>query len=197
MTMFDKGTQKELKDQYRGLMTDVWEDESMIDFCTKKADVIIKFDNGFFAEVEKESIKKNFCFGYSDSMYDTKDYDRANNMAHYAKTSVDYFRKENLNRLNKCIEFYSDTRNKLFFQNHYTGQKNNILKCIDSFKEWDCPKDIFNKEYKIFTPLSEKDRALLVDAYKKELELFTKRLETYIKRYGLSKVRSWSYWRDE
>ena len=61
--IFTTTSQKELKAQYRVLMADVWEDERMIDFCTKNADVIIKFANGFVAEIEKPSIKTHFCFG--------------------------------------------------------------------------------------------------------------------------------------
>ena len=195
--MFDKITQKELKAQYRVLMADVWEDDHMIDFCTKKADVVVKTEKGFFLEVEKEGIKKNFCFGYSLSRYDSEDYDNANAMARYAAASLDYFRKENLKKLNDCINFYSDTNNQLFFHNHYISQKNNVLKSVCSFEYWNTPKDIFDKEYKEYTPVSEKDRQVIVEAYKKELELFTKRLETYIKKYGLSKVHTWSYWQDE
>ncbi len=118
-------------------------------------------------------------------------------MALYARKSVDYFREQNLKRLNECINFYSDSSHELFFYNHYTAQNNNILKKVVSFDYWNEPKDVFNKEFKEYTPVSEKDRKLIVDAYKKELELFTKRLEAYIKRYGLTKIRSWSYWRDE
>lgn len=196
--MFDKNTQKELKEQYRVLLGDVWgSDNHMIDFCTKKAEVVFKTENGFFCEVEKTDIKKNFCFGYSLSRYDSEDYDNANRMAAHARKSVDYFREENLKKLNDCISFYSDTRNELYFQNHYISQKNNVLKNVVSFQYWNMPKDIFNKEYKEYTPVSENDRKLIVEAYQKEKELFSKRLETYIKRYGLSKVNSWSYWRDE
>ena len=196
--MFDKNTQKELKEQYRILLGDVWgSDNHMIDFCTKKAEVVFKTEKGFFCEVEKTDIKKDFCFGYSLSRYDSEDYDNANSMAAHAKKSVDYFKEENLKKLNDCINFYSDTSNELYFQNHYINQKNNVLKNVVSFEYWNEPKDIFSKEFKEYTPVSDKDRELIVAAYKKELELFTKRLETYIKKYGLSKVKSWSYWRDE
>ena len=196
--MFDKTTQKNLKAQYKVLMADVWgKDSHMIEYCSKKAEVVFKTEKGFFLEIEKEDIKKNFCFGYSLSRYDTEDYDRANNMAHHAETSLNYFRAANLKHLNECIEFYSDPKNELFFHNHYISQKNDVLKAVSTFEYWNMPKDIFNKEYKEYTPVSENDRKLIVEAYKKELELFTKRLETYIKRYGLSKVHSWSYWQDE
>ena len=196
MTMFDKGTQKELKDQYKTLLADVWgNDNHMIDYCAKKAEVIYKTEEGFFLNIEKQDIEKDFCFGYSCSRYDTEDFDRANKMAHHARNSVDYFRVENLKPLNEKIEFYSNPDNMLFFRNHYQSQKNNILKTVHCLQRWERLEDVYNNAD--FIPVSENDRKIIVDAYKKELELFTKRLETYIKRYGLSKVRSWSYWRDE
>lgn len=44
--------------------------------------------------------------------------------------------------------------------------------------------------------ISEKDRAGLVDAYKKVLADFEKRLQTYLKRYGLTKLNTWTYLSD-
>ena len=91
----------------------------------------------------------------------------------------------------------------------YTDDKrywNSFESILDEFEKrkldvafWTSSEDdpVFNKEYKEYSPVSEKDRKLIVEAYQKEKELFSKRLETYIKRYGLSKVNSWSYWRDE
>ena len=38
------------------------------------------------------------------------------------------------------------------------------------------------------------ERQMIIDALIKEKEAFTKRLYTYLKRYGLSKVHSWTYW---
>lgn len=195
--MFDKSTQKELKAKYRELLNDVWTDEGMVNFCSKKAEVVFKTESGFFLEVEKEGIKKNFCFGYSDSRYDTEDRDRAYGMVRHARNSVEYFREKNLERLDSCIKFYSDTNNNLYFQNHYAHQKNNVMKHIAAFDGWNLPNDILSGDFKEYTPASENDRKLIVEAYKKERELFAKRLESYIKRYGLSKVRAWAYWQDE
>ena len=42
--------------------------------------------------------------------------------------------------------------------------------------------------------ITERDRAALIEAYKAARENFVKRVNAYLKRYGLSKVRSWTYW---
>lgn len=190
MKMFEKEQQKQLKAQYKELLKTVW-DSRMVDYCSKKADVVIKFDNGFYAEIEKPSIETSFCFGYSLSRYDTEDYDRANKMAHYASESQKYFRNENLKPLQESIAFYSDKNNELYFINHYIDQKNDVMKSIQSFRQWETPTE--DK----YVKLTDKDRKILVEAYKVELERFTKRVDSYLKRYGTSKVRSWSYWQDE
>lgn len=68
--MFDKSTQKELKEQYRVLLGDVWGNDShMIDFCTKKAKVVFKTEKGFFLEVEKTDIKRVGYISYIKLFY--------------------------------------------------------------------------------------------------------------------------------
>ena len=195
--MFDKETQKKLKEEFRVLLADVWgKDERMIDFCVKKADILVKTEKGFLVEVERPSIETRFCFGYRLSSHDTEEYDEANKMARHAEQDQEYFREKNLSKIQKEIEFFSNPNKELFFKNHYWKQTNDKLKYITSLDPWEQPADVVNKEYKEYSPVSEKDRQLIVDAYKKELEMFTKRIDTYLKRYGMSKVRTWSYWQD-
>lgn len=194
MQMFEKNTQKELKAQYKILLADVWKDNRMIDYCSKSADVVIKTEKGFFLAIDKKSIKKNFCFGYSLSRDNTESFDSANNMVRFSRESKEYFLNENVKDLKNKIAFYSDKSNDLWFQNHYISQKNDLLKKVVSFRFFELPKNI--DDVKEYQKVSDNDRALIVEAYKKELELFTKRLETYLKKYGLSKINSWSYWQD-
>lgn len=189
--IFTTTSQKELKAQYRVLMADVWEDERMIDFCTKNADVIIKFANGFVAEIEKPSIKTHFCFGYRLSSHDTEEFDNACDMAVYARKSEEYFKEKNLEDLKRTIKNIEECRFTPYFRNHYCSQKNDILKGIEWFEYYNEP--VSNPEY---VKLTEADKALLLEAYKVELERFSKRVDTYLKKYGTSKVKSWSYWQD-
>ena len=188
--MFENVTQKELKAQYKELLRTVWADDRMVEYCSKQADVVIKFENGFYAEIEKPSIKNNFCFGYSLSSYDTESFDNASRMAEHARNSADYFREKNLAGLKEKIEYYKDKKNVLYFRNHYISQKNDIMKGIEGFNPWEEPTD------SEFVQLTDKDRSLLVEAYEVELAKFTKRVDAYLKKYGTSKVKSWSYWQD-
>lgn len=194
--MFTKESQKKLKEEFKDLMADVWgKDTHMIEYCTKETDLIIKTSQGFILDIEKPKIETRFCFGYHD--YVEGDYESANDMADYAETNFDYFRKENLKQVQDTIDWLSDDNNKLYFQNHYYSQTKDILKSITSFQRWDEPADIFNKVYEKYKPVPDEDRQLLIKAYELEKERFSKRVETYLKRYGLSKVHAWSYWADE
>lgn len=57
-------TQKELKEMYMSIIkTEVWEDEHMQNFAKKNCAYVVQFSNGDIADIEKPSIKKDFCFG--------------------------------------------------------------------------------------------------------------------------------------
>lgn len=192
--MFTKEKQADLKQEYAALLPDVWgSDKRMNEYCLKKADILIKTSNGFILEIEKPGIEKDFCFGYRLGD-DGSEYNEANDAARAAKKSVEYFVEQNLEGLKKTIEEYS--KNDLYYRNHYYRQKNNVMKSIEYFRYYEVPADIQKKEYKEYTPVNEQDKALIIAAYKEELKRFSKRLETYLKRYGLSCVRTWSYWVD-
>lgn len=64
-------TQKELKQKYADILAaDVWhDDQEMIDFCLKEAGYIVELVNGDIIVIKKPKIKKDFCFGYSDSRF--------------------------------------------------------------------------------------------------------------------------------
>ncbi|MBR4397056.1 MAG: hypothetical protein IKS93_04305, partial [Methanobrevibacter sp.] len=92
MDMFSKENQKALKEEYKELLKDVWgNDERMIDYCLKKNELLLKTEKGYILEIEKQGIKKDFCFGYRLSSYDTEEYDAANRMASHVQSDADYF----------------------------------------------------------------------------------------------------------
>lgn len=187
-TIFETKSQKELKEQYKTLLNDVWgNSEKMINYCAKKADVIVKTESGFFIEVEKEDIETSFCFGYHDSRYDTESFDNANKMAAYAKKSESYFLEENLKSLKNKIQNLKEK--DLFVTNHYYKQNNDLLKTVIALKSWEKPEADYIK-------LSDEDKKLVIEAHEIELQKFEKRLNTYLKRFGTSKLHTWSYWLD-
>lgn len=188
-------TQKELKIEYeRILSTEVWHgDRGMVDFCLKEAAHIVELTNGDIIVIEKPRIKKDFCFGYRDSRYDTEEYDEANAAADHARSSTDYFLAENLAEIDKTIELLgSEEWNSWDYHicRHYHSQpEGSKLKKLIAFY-WH--EDRGQK----YPKLEGEDRARVLEGYKVVRASFEKRLHSYLKRYGMSKVNAWSYWVD-
>lgn len=72
--------QKEAKARYIDIvMRETWgNDDGMRKHYEKTLFTAVELSNGYLIPIEKSSIKKSFCFGYSLSRYDSEDYDRAN-----------------------------------------------------------------------------------------------------------------------
>ena len=45
--------------------------------------------------------------------------------------------------------------------------------------------------------LTDEERAELIREYKKAMQAHEKRVNAYLKRYGISKIKVWTYWIDE
>ena len=174
---------QEIRKEFQQEQTKVWHgNQRMIDFCMHKAQVVVK--------TEKPSIKKHFCFG--ESGYDM---DEAQASAHVARTSVDYFMEENLEALNDAIEDLKDESKKCYATRSYDDSNIKHLVVIEPHR---IPYGPYASEQKMgyMEELTDSDRQALLEAYMKVRDAFSKRLATYLKKYGLSKVRAWTYWRD-
>lgn len=182
-------------DEYLGEIGKAWYGD-MIDYFRKKVSGLYRLSNGGIFAFEKPSIETSFCFGYSDSAYDTEEYDNANNMAMHAQTSEEYFLKENLKSLDNAIHDIEDKSNDYYiYRDAYCSQKEplNVWRyaCLAGWRLEERKKHLAD-----LTECNETDRKIISNALKHERAKFEKRLKTYLKRYGMSKVRSWSYWRD-
>lgn len=189
MSMFEKAAQKALREQYRAALIAAGDSEHDADFHLSTAYVVVKFDNGLFLNIRKPAIEKRFCFGYSLSAHDSESYDRAGDMAEKAEQDTQYFMAENLRDLKGSLEKCLDTRFPMVFAHRYRHD------CMIDVLYFPFLPDDWDDTSK-YPQLSNTDRALLVEGYKKAIVLHTKRLQTYLKRYGLSKVRTWTYWQD-
>ena len=187
----------ELVGEYRGELVKLWRtDTSMIDFCIKKISSIRKLSNGGLITWEKPQINTNFCFGYMGQ----SDEGDAQQMAQNAKKNEDYFLSENLGIFDVTITKIESTlkknnENKLYIYKEYSRDSVNLWGfTVLSFSEF-----IYQNERKIYNEIqeaSDEDIRTILAAEKEERKKFEKRLKTYLKRYGLSKVKTWSYWQD-
>lgn len=210
---------RELLERYREVLgRDCWPcDEHMTDYCTKNAAEIAQLPNGFLIAVEKQRIKTRFCFGYSDSAYNTDDFDRANDMAHHARTSEEYFITENMKAFRRQVENMNSDEYVMVLVTPYSGQpENSPLKSVRLLRRWDfrelagitgttteyddlngttIPLCECGRVFPAYIPTDE-DKTIICETYRRAMDSHEKKIRQYLKRYGLTKVETWSYWRD-
>lgn len=191
----------ELLEEYINEKRKAWNSEDMIKHFRKKVSGLYRLSNGGILRFEKPNIETSFCFGYSDSRYDTEDYDRANNMVRHASSDENYFLKENLKWYDSEIKKINEKKDHLCIHRvSYYSQKEPLNVWKFSVLPWHTFDECTKGEHRSWlTDLSEVngvDRAIILNALKEERAKFEKRLKTYLKKYGLSKLKVWSYWRD-
>lgn len=197
-------TQKELKAEYTEELKKAWRDENMVQYCSKQTAFVIEHKGALYG-IEKPRIETSFCFGFG--MYgitDTDEENAADDMAKKASESREYFINQNLENLNRWISTLQKIledmgRNwaegsyphyMIETGAHYHGQTEDCkLRYYSVFNTYDgkCRGEMCHD-----AELLEK----LIAGYEEVKKGFLKRLNTYLKRYGLSKVKSWSYLRD-
>lgn len=169
--------------------------ESWRKYFNSSIDRVVKLEDGRMIAIEKPSIHKEFCFGYHTS-FPGYNYDEANHMARYANESENYFMSENMRQINDKIEDLNRSRSRWTPKSaiQYNGAKAEskvcYLKWYDAFdeREWehkDTDRDV-----------TDEDMKKIMAAYEETKADFEKRLNTYLKKYGMNHVRTWTYWAD-
>lgn len=194
---------KEVKKIVTPLYVENWEgSESMQKYCINKASVAAVLSNSKIFVIEKPNIKTDFCFGYG--MYaqaSDEEINRACELADNARKNVEYFLNKNMEDINHSIETLKKHKEDIEnngYSNHpimYSpeyGNSNSNLIGISAIKLYDIE---FYKN-KGFKELSKEDTEIIIEAYKQEKIIFAKRLQTYLKKYGLSKLNVWTYLSD-
>lgn len=149
----------------------------------KKEMTAYPIGNGRIFTIEKPEIKKDFCFGHGF----THTYEEAAKLANIASASEDYFRKKNIEEIVRMIEKL-DSDDYLFYLLS-TGVEG-VYK-IESRHA----NDLRVREVEAYI-MDADQRAMARAAYRKELDKMNKRVDQYLKRYGLTKIRVWTYDQD-
>lgn len=163
-------------------------------YCVNKASDAVVLESGMIFIFEKPSIEKSFCFGYRLSSVDTQEYDEANEMASSVHNDGgSYFKAYNL----RSFERFEDELNEVaecpenyFVQASYSGE----VKICSYFQDACRYRYDYGKLPEGATLLTAADVKNLKKVNASEKAKFEKRLNTYLKKYGTSKLRSWSYW---
>ena len=183
--------QKTLKEEYMDIIArEVWpKSKSMQDYARKTVAYIVELDNGEIADIDKPRIEKDFCFGHGYCGVSTEEeYKAAAAMRDKAASSMDYFLRENLKGIDGWISDLEDERNKVYKRPHYINQTADTkLKAVCVCRAWDSPG------YRDAVEMTKDERKAMADGYREVRQAFEKRLHTYLKTYGLSKVNTWTY----
>ena len=198
-------TQKELKEKYMNIIkTEVWQDsERMQEYARKQCDYVVELSNGKIIDIEKPRIKKDFCFGMGMyATYTQEEFEAAEDLAENARTNVEYFINENMKQITEKIGYLKealDGKKEVYTYVHYSGQPDNselvTYSCVglSDNPKW-APYRWGN--LKAVNKLSSDDIQALIDGLEEVGKKFMKRLNTYLKKYGLEKLNVWTYCRD-
>lgn len=148
-------------------------------------DSLIRLSNGKIVEIEKPKIQTNFCFGYGWIDPNGEEESAADNMSEYAKKSWEYFIEKNLEQVDKLIKQANNPHYKVYL---WSSGTENIysVSCMDEYRMINLYKNRGEE-------LTEEDKTTYINALKDCKSRFEKRLQQYLKRYGMSKVRTWTY----
>lgn len=166
----------------------VWaKSPTMQAYAKKCCSDVFKSQSGYFVEFEKRDIKKRFCFGHGQNGISTEEetnnaFDKAQN----AKTNEQYFIDENLKYYNDWLKEL-DENEEFYLVPSYKNTK--ICSIVTQRYFFYYPYE----ETKKIEKLSKQDLKNLREVIESEKAKFQKRLNTYLKRYGLSNVHSWTY----
>ena len=203
------------KEYLQGEFRKVWDSARMVDYCTNEIACMTTLPNGEVITVRKRKIEKDFCFG--EHGYD---YDDAQDMAHHARTSEDYLKTENMIFFNQWVsdlqDCYENGRTDrlpsyvLAIGDTYDTPTNikqlvwvRLTDLIDamggSVHMEDIPGKTFSHymygSHSLRVATKEEIREIL-DLYKFARQKHEKKVDAYIKKYGTTKVHSWTYWAD-
>ena len=177
-----KTSKEDLRKEYeKAWTTEKGINEEMVDYCMGKIALCLKTKDGYFYILEKE--KLNTRFFISEGSY--RSFDEALTICREIKTMEDFFIEDNLRNINNLINTIKNNKNNLFFATMY---KNSKIVAITTTKY-----DVLNNENRKLTPDEEIEVLKICEKYK---ELKTKKINSYLKRFGLSKIKAHTYYGD-
>ena len=169
-------------------------------FDARYYEYLLKFGDCFLG-FKKPSIQTRFCFGYGLNGISTQeDYEGARSQERNMETNQQTFINANLEDLNKSIKDLQDFIDNFFDNKNtcFSSRYNKIFICKNSYNHlaylaWSWDYDNIRNKDDIIKEATKEDLLLIIEVYKQQIENFKKRLNTYLKRYGLSKLTTWTY----
>jgi hypothetical protein len=144
------------------------------------------------------------------------DYNEAASMAYHAKTSAEYFKRENMAYFKRWLDELEDAKNEnsnyrlVIYPTQYSGQSEDcnlrgfgfvktsdvIDACGGSCYLSELPGKELTVNFRACRVATFAEIDAITEAFKTAAATHEKKVDNYLKRYGMSKVDTWTYWRD-
>lgn len=201
---FTKESQKKLKEILKSELSIVWTgkrgvDEKMVEYGLKTNAYVVPISNGkYILDIDKGKIEKEFWFGESDFGQGLSPSENAERMKNVRENFEDYFLEKNLESINHTIKQLEDIlKNKAIFNichflPYYSSKEDSILRGFTFYSDY----GMYERKPKDGIDFTKEDVKILLTAYKIYKEDFTKKLFSYLKKYGTKNLYVHSYWID-
>ena len=117
-------------------------------------------------------------------------------MEQVARTNHDYFITKNMEQINDKIKELKEAKKVYIFNNYYKQSQNNKLRTYYAISRPVDEERFKMNSYENVEEITEADKMKIVEGLEQVKKDFEKRLNIYLKKYGLSKVHSWTYLSD-
>lgn len=196
-----KGINPDIKAELVAYYERVWEggDGHMVDYCVNEIAHAVRLSNGLILTIDKPKIQTSFCFG--ESGYD---YDDAVNMAYRVSKTEEYFKSANMREfetiisdLKQCREIDKWGSRKMYAYlrvSSYCGCEDRVVCELYTSDMW--PESVKMNTGREPEQLPDADIDTAIALFEEARDAFKKRVDAYWKRYGSSKLKTWTYWRD-
>jgi hypothetical protein len=193
VALSDKG--EDLWKEYEKEMLKVYPatDTRMWKYLKKEYSSAVKLTNGGIVMFKKQSIDTAFCWADEGPQYE--EYKEVTNTDDKLKN---YFIAKNLSKLDRDIELmennFEGRAKRWYIIRHSYGLSEPLnlyyfaARCSSDFQHFAAHEEA--------TLMSDEDRQIILAGLKKERDKFANRLNSYLKRYGTKKIRTWTYWQD-
>ena len=168
-------------------------DKKHVDWCMRQISSVLRLSDGSLLTWDKPKIETSFCFGYSSCGQGPSYEEAIKQESNFGETM---FINENLRELERRI---NEIENLDEFSSVYIGQKyfrETKLRQYQIASEWRIKNEPWIYGHIIRQATYEEVQAI-IKIEKAERDKLEKRLRAYLKRYGTSKLKTWTYWMDE
>ena len=195
-----------LMERYRAACKELYEDDELVEYCAKKVGEVVELPNGLMVEIDKEHIRTQFCFGYSD-IGQGPTYEEAWKNMRDADTNEAYFLRKNMEAFDRVLEgLYRHghdymvvlTGNTKHLRGLHLKRATEVLEAVGGCAFLPALKgqELEFRGTKGYV-CTDEDVALLRDGYERAAKAHLSKCRAYLKRYGLSKLSTRMYWIDE